>query len=111
MPRGVSQRKGAPAVKKQAPVRAAKKLAAPLAPTSDEQAQLPAAIELPPAIEPAPTPAPARRPGRGAIDDMTGDDLKAYARSIGITQRDVDFLTEERLRQNCKARVYESMED
>lgn len=46
-----------------------------------------------------------------AIDDMEGDALKEYARSIGITQRDVDGLTEGRLRQNCKARISVMLED
>lgn len=48
---------------------------------------------------------------RVAVDKIGGADLKAYARSIGITQRDVDGLTEDRLRQNCKARIAQSMED
>lgn len=48
---------------------------------------------------------------RISVDSINGDDLKAYARSIGITQRNVDFLTEDRLRQNCKARILQSMED
>lgn len=45
------------------------------------------------------------------IDTVGWDELKQYARSIGILQRDVDSLTEARLRQNCKARVFESMGD
>lgn len=48
---------------------------------------------------------------RCSIDDMTGAKLKAYARRIGIMPRDVEGLSEDRLRQNCKARVLESMED
>ncbi|MBX3653199.1 MAG: hypothetical protein KF686_03375 [Ramlibacter sp.] len=48
---------------------------------------------------------------RGSIDDMAGARLKAYAKSIGIQQRDVDGLSEARLRQNCKARVLDSLED
>lgn len=48
---------------------------------------------------------------RVAVDAIEGDELKAYARSIGITQRDVDFLSVDRLRQNCKVRILESMED
>lgn len=43
------------------------------------------------------------------IDDMGGALLRAYARHIGIQQRDVDGLTEDRLRQNCKARVFETI--
>jgi hypothetical protein len=48
---------------------------------------------------------------RCSIDDMAGAKLKAYARRIGIMPRDVEGLSEDRLRQNCKARVLESMED
>jgi hypothetical protein len=42
---------------------------------------------------------------------MAGALLKAYARRIGIQQRDVDGLTEDRLRQNCKAMLLERMDD
>lgn len=42
---------------------------------------------------------------RVAVDAIEGEELKAYARSIGITQRDVDGLSQDRLRQNCKARI------
>ena len=45
------------------------------------------------------------------IDTVDIDTLKQYARSIGILQRDVDSLSESRLRQNCKARVFQAMED
>lgn len=48
---------------------------------------------------------------RVAVDAIEGDELKAYARSLGITQRDVDGLTQDRLRQNCKARIADSMAD
>lgn len=48
---------------------------------------------------------------RVAVDVIEGEELKAYARSLGITQRDVDGLTQDRLRQNCKARIAESMAD
>lgn len=51
------------------------------------------------------------RNARIDIGRLQGQDLKDYARSIGIMQRDVDHLTEERLRQNCKARVLDAIED
>ena len=35
------------------------------------------------------------------IRSMFGDDLKAYAKQIGVRPRDIEELTEERLRQNC----------
>lgn len=46
-----------------------------------------------------------------AVESLGGDELRQYARAIGIPQRDVDGLSEDRLRQNCKARIFESMED
>lgn len=36
------------------------------------------------------------------IDSLSGDELKAYARRAGVLPRDVDNLTEDRLRQNTK---------
>lgn len=45
------------------------------------------------------------------VDSLGGDELRHYARGLGISQRDVDGLSEDRLRQNCKARIFESMED
>ncbi len=51
------------------------------------------------------------RSKRIAVDAIDGAELKAYARSLGITQRDVDGLSEDRLRQNCKARIADSMAD
>ena len=46
-----------------------------------------------------------------SVDDMSGDELKAYAAEVGVSQRDIDGLTEDRLRQNCKARIFTAMED
>lgn len=46
-----------------------------------------------------------------SVDDMSGEELKAYAAKVGISQRDIDGLTEDRLRQNCKARIFTAMED
>lgn len=48
---------------------------------------------------------------RMSIDDMEPARLHAYARHLGILQRDVDGLTEDRLRQNCKARVHALIHD
>ena len=113
MPRGVSQRKGAPAVKQQAPVPAVPQVTAALAPSDDAQAPPPFLPAVAPIL--ADEPAPARpaniRNRRGSVDDMPTDDLKRYALSIGISQRNVDYLTPERLRQNCKAKIIEAMED
>jgi hypothetical protein len=46
-----------------------------------------------------------------SVDDLSGDELKAYAAKVGISQRDINGLTEDRLRQNCKARILASMDD
>lgn len=46
-----------------------------------------------------------------SVDDMSGDELKSYAAKVGVSQRDIDGLTEDRLRQNCKARIFSAMED
>jgi hypothetical protein len=46
-----------------------------------------------------------------SVDDMSGDELKTYAAKVGVSQRDIDGLTEDRLRQNCKARIFSAMED
>jgi hypothetical protein len=67
-------------------------------------------------VLPVPAPTVATPPDfyrnvRVSIDTVPYADLKLYARCIGITQRDVDGLTEARLRQNCKARVLDAMED
>lgn len=40
------------------------------------------------------------------VKDMTHDQLRVYATGLGITQRDVDNLTCERLRQNVLLHVY-----
>lgn len=36
------------------------------------------------------------------VDALAGDELRAYARRIGVQRRDCEGLTEDRLRQNCK---------
>ena len=46
-----------------------------------------------------------------SVDDMSGDELKTYAAKVGIAQRDIDGLTEDRLRQNCKARIFAAMDE
>lgn len=63
-----------------------------------------------PDLTPEPPKVYTRQDFRRSVDTMEGDLLKAYARSLGIMQRDVDSLTEDRLRQNCKVRVYDAIE-
>ena len=45
-----------------------------------------------------------------SVSDMAGDELKAYARKIGVTERDVQGLSEMRLRQNCMVMVHEVLD-
>ena len=44
------------------------------------------------------------------IDRLAGDDLKQYARQAGVMARDVDGLSEDRLRQNVKVFVNDHLE-
>lgn len=48
---------------------------------------------------------------RGSVEDMSGEGLKAYARRVGIIERDIQGLSEDRLRQNCRAAIHAAMED
>lgn len=45
-----------------------------------------------------------------SVSDMTGETLKDYARKVGVAERDVQGLSESRLRQNCIVMVHESMD-
>lgn len=115
MPKGVYARKSAqqktakkPAAKAKAAARkpAAKPASQPVEPIAGALAAVPST----PAASLA-EPQFSADDFRKSIDDMAGPLLKAYARRIGIMQRDVDGLTEYRLRQNCKAMLAESMGD
>lgn len=47
-----------------------------------------------------------RRPMESVnVDSLDGDDLKRYAKRAGISQRDIDGLTPDRLRQNIKLAI------
>ena len=48
---------------------------------------------------------------RGSVEDMSGEVLKAYARKVGIIERDIQGLSEDRLRQNIRAAIHVAMED
>lgn len=39
------------------------------------------------------------------IDSLSGDALKRYAARAGVRRHDIDFLTEDRLRQNVKLTI------
>lgn len=108
MPKGVYARKSAQQKSAVKPAKAKAK-AAPIA-TKAPLAQ----VVTTPAAELADKPVEQQfsaQDFRCSIDDMAGAKLKAYARFVGIMPRDVEGLSEDRLRQNCKARVLDSMED
>lgn len=44
------------------------------------------------------------------VDVLTGDDLRAYARSAGVSPRDCAGLSEDRLRQNIKLVIQQTYE-
>lgn len=73
--------------------------ASPAAPAAQEQ-QVAAQVETPGR-------APSRDPLQRSRDigTMPVAELKAYAKQIGVRQRDIDELTEDRLRQNCMLTV------
>jgi hypothetical protein len=48
---------------------------------------------------------------RVSVDRLAGQPLQAYAQFIGISKRDIDNLSEDRLRQNCKALIYARAEE
>jgi hypothetical protein len=43
--------------------------------------------------------------GSVSVDDLSGQQLKDYAKRAGVSQRDIEFLTEDRLRQNVKLAI------
>jgi hypothetical protein len=122
MPRGVYERrsaqqktagKGKVKAKAKAPAKpAAKSLAVVAAkPAAAASKQLAAVLTTPAAaLAEKPEPQFSRDDFRKSIDDMDGPLLRAYARRIGVMQRDVDHLTQDRLRQNCKALLIEQLE-
>lgn len=48
---------------------------------------------------------------RVSIDAISFEELKAYAKFIGVSPRDIERLNEDRLRVNCKAHIYLQSED
>lgn len=94
MPRGV---KGSGPAKKQ-PASAPVASAAPKAPTQSEASPA-SADPLPPSNE-------SWRPlGSVDVDSLSGEPLKRYAKRAGLRQADIDFLSEDRLRQNIKIAI------
>lgn len=39
------------------------------------------------------------------VDSLSGEPLKVYAKRAGLRQADIDFLSEDRLRQNVKLAI------
>jgi hypothetical protein len=105
MPRGIYKRasvnKAAPGAQPVVQMATVKQASVPAKPANSVQLVAPEFLTQPNFF----------RSKRIAVDAIDGEQLKAYARSLGITQRDVDFLSEDRLRQNCKARIADSMAD
>lgn len=68
---------------------------------------------------PAKAPAVAAMPGPAKdemthptdVDRMSGNHLKAYAKKVGVVQRDIDTLSDDRLRQCCKLMLADAYED
>lgn len=48
---------------------------------------------------------PGRPPKSVDIDSLEEASLRSYAAAIGVSKRDVEGLTVDRLRQNCKAHL------
>lgn len=132
MPRGVYQRKSAdvqakPAAKKSPKAKTPRKASKP----AEQRALVLTQDQSPPVLPPVATsnsgvppgadlqstpvtsvePVEREEPIRGSVDDMNGDRLRRYARQIGVHQRDVDGLTEDRLRQNCKLMLFAAIEE
>lgn len=124
MPRGVYERRSAQQkaagkgtkkarAKAQAPSVAKSPEPTQEKPAAAAPAQLAAVLTTPASALADPQPAPqfSADDFRKSVDDMDTALLRAYARRIGIKQRDVDGLTEDRLRQNCKAQLLANLED
>lgn len=45
-----------------------------------------------------------------SVESLSGDALKDHARKIGVTERDINGLSEERLRQNCLVMIHEVLD-
>lgn len=56
-------------------------------------------------VEAAPDESSWRPLGSVNVDSLTGQALKDYAKRAGLRQDDIDFLTEDRLRQNVKLAI------
>lgn len=118
MPRGIKTAVPA-APKKRGPKPRAEVLAAAAVVVAAQAAAAPEPPVLPVVASASPAAAAPvaelpRGPGFGdslkrgqRIDTMNEAELRAYARTIGISPRDCDGLSVERLRQNCTAHLYE----
>lgn len=90
----------------------------PRAPVSrGNPAEAPAGAPVPAPQPPVPAEA-AQAPAAAAdgnhptdVDRMSGEHLKAFAKKTGVIQRDIDGLSEDRLRQAIKLMLAERYED
>jgi hypothetical protein len=90
----------------------------------DRGQQKPAKAAAPAPIAPTPVAAPAaqadpvtslapegiRKSASKDVESLSGDDLRAYARSVGVSPRNCAELTEDRLRQNVKLVIQQTYE-
>ena len=111
MPRGVRRDAAPAAPRKRGPKPGAKRVLVDAGVgLAVAVAQAAAAAPLPAQAQPEAAPAVESRDSlqRGRnIDTMPEVELRRYARQLGITQRDAEGLSVERLRQNCTAQLYE----
>lgn len=75
--------------------------------SANQAASLGAVFESAPVASPQPASFAISR----SVHDLTGDELKAHARKIGVSERDVIGLSESRLRQNCLVMARENLEN
>lgn len=45
-----------------------------------------------------------------SVADMAGEELKNHARKMGVSERDIQGLSESRLRQNCMVMIHEVLD-
>lgn len=104
MPRGVKGSGKAKPTRK--PKTQARAKAAPKAPQASKPVQSKVTTASAPQVASSPF-APANEPPLASVDvdKLAGDALRRYARRAGVPQRDVDNLTEDRLKQNVKLTI------
>jgi hypothetical protein len=82
----------------------------PKAASKAPKAAKPTTAPKPAAKAAEPAPAHQQPLGSVAVEDLEGQALRDYALRIGMRKADVDYLTEERLRQNLKLFIHHHVE-